>query len=178
MDEHDGNDAGLAHAPCRQPQHFSAAGLHGKIVERANVRAGADAQRPAEYALDLALQHGRLDHVLAPLPEARVLPAVPLDDAAGDQWMTVEAARERRHAHPVIDPELQRLHPVAHFRALFLPAHRVRVVGETAQPCERVIDVPCDKRPSARRHRRRQRQYRLPVCANRDRLRSCRARTT
>ena len=37
--------------------------------------------------------------------------------------------------------ELQRLHPVAHVRVLLLPAHRVRVVGEAAQPGERVIDV-------------------------------------
>ena len=123
MDEHDGNNTGLAHAPCRQPQHFGAAGLHWKIVECANVRTGTDAQRPSEYALDLALQHGRLDHVLAPLPETRILPAVPLDDAAGDQRVAIEPTRERRHAHPVIDPKLQRLHPVAHFRMLLLPAY-------------------------------------------------------
>src|SRR5262245_49120679 len=134
VDEHDGNNTDLAHAPRRQPQHFSAAGLHGEIVERADVRAGADTQRPAEYAFDLALQHGRLDHVLTPSPERRIFVAMSLDDGAGDQRVAVKPTCERGHAHSVIDRELQPLHPVTDFRVLLLPAYWVRVVGETAQP--------------------------------------------
>ena len=66
---------------------------------------------------------------------------MPLNDGAGDQRVTVESTCEREHAHSVIDRELQRLHPVAHFRMLLLPAYWVWVVGETTQPGERMIDV-------------------------------------
>ena len=48
--------------------------------------------RPAKYAFDLALQHGRLDHVLAPPPVIRVFMAMQLNNGAGDQWVTVEPA--------------------------------------------------------------------------------------
>jgi hypothetical protein len=67
--------------------------------------------------------------------------AMPLDDGAGDQRVPVESARERRHAHAVIDGELQRLHSITHVRVLLLPAHRVRVVGEATKPRERVINI-------------------------------------
>ena len=49
--------------------------------------------------------------------------------------------RQARHAHAVIDPELQRLHALAHFGIVTLPMLGVGVVGLTAHPRERVIDV-------------------------------------
>ena len=70
----------------------------------------------------------------APLPEAWIGPLVALDDLAGDQRMTIEAARQRRHAHAVIDAELQRLHAVAHGRVRSSSnSIRIRIVGEAAQ---------------------------------------------
>ena len=83
------NDAGLAQAPCRQPQHFGAAALHRKIVECSLVRAGADAQRPAKHALDLALQHRRLDLFSRHCQNRGYVALVALDDGAGDERVAV-----------------------------------------------------------------------------------------
>src|SRR5262249_47432536 len=66
---------------------------------------------------------------------------VPFDEVAGDDGVAVEAAREGRDAHPVIDPELQRLHALPNVRVFPLPALRVGVAGEATNASERVVDV-------------------------------------
>ena len=66
---------------------------------------------------------------------------VALDDVAGNQRMAIEPPRKLRHAHAVIDGELQRLHALADIRVLVLPTHGIGVVGEAAQARECVIDV-------------------------------------
>ena len=67
---------------------------------------------------------------------------MPLDDLAGDQRVAVEPARQRRHAHAVVDAELQRLHALPQRRgSASFPVHRIGVVGQAAHARERVIDV-------------------------------------
>ena len=65
-----------------------------------------------------------------------------LNDPAGDQWVSVEPARQRWHAHAVIDPQLERLHALPHIVIMLLPVRWIRVLREAAHQCERVIDVP------------------------------------
>ena len=66
---------------------------------------------------------------------------MPDDHLAADHRVPVEAARQRAHAHAVIDAELQRLHALALCRCSCLPALDVGVVGQAADLCQRVIDV-------------------------------------
>src|SRR6516165_9000938 len=63
------------------------------------------------------------------------------DEVACDDRMPVEAARQGRDAHPIIDPELQRLHALPNVRALPFPTLHVCVVSEAANQSERVVDV-------------------------------------
>ena len=138
------------------------------------IRAGADAQRPTKYALDATVQHGRLHHVCTPFPEAWVIPPMSLDDVARDQRMPVEPARQRRHAHAVIDARAADPSCAgALLDRCLLPTLRVGVVREAAHERERVIDVAAAHRqPSARRRRTERPQCRPLACANRDRPRS------
>src|SRR5262249_4755389 len=55
VDQHDRHNAGFAQTNSGQPQHFSAAGLHGEIVERALIGTMRDVQRPAKYTLQPAI---------------------------------------------------------------------------------------------------------------------------
>ena len=84
----------------------------------------------------------RSHHLGAPRPECRVALLMPDNDLAADHRMPAEPARQRHHAHAVIDTELQRLHPLA-LRLAFrrrLPAFGV-LIGEAAHHRQRVIDV-------------------------------------
>ena len=67
--------------------------------------------------------------------------AVVLDQGAGDQRMTIQTLRQRRHAHAVVDAELQRLHALPHVLVVVLPMFGVGVGRETAAAGERVVDV-------------------------------------
>jgi hypothetical protein len=98
-------------------------------------------ERPSEYSLDSALQHRHLHFVVTPLPESRIPSPMSFDEVACDDRMPVEAARQGRDTHPIIDPELQRLHALPNVRALPFPALHVCVVSEAANQSERVVDV-------------------------------------
>ena len=90
-----------------------------------------------------SLQHRALRLLGAPCPERRVALLMPDDHFTGDHRMPTEPARQRRHAHAVIDAELQRLHPWPlqfTFRRVF-PAFDVGLTGQAAESGERVVDV-------------------------------------
>jgi hypothetical protein len=55
--------------------------------------------------------------------------------------VAVEPPRQRRDAHPVVDAQLDRLHPVAHRPIVRFPSNGVRVIGQAAQEGKGVIDV-------------------------------------
>ena len=66
---------------------------------------------------------------------------MPDDYLAANQRVPVEAPGQRANAHAVVDAELQRLHLLALTGVFALPAFDVGIVGQTAEHCERVIDV-------------------------------------
>jgi hypothetical protein len=71
----------------------------------------------------------------------RIAALVALDEVAGDDRMAVQACRQRRHTHAVVEAELQRLHALPHVGVFVLPARAVGVVGEGTEVCECVVDI-------------------------------------
>jgi len=65
-----------------------------------------------------------------------------LNDAAGNERVPVKPARKTGNTHPVIDPQLQRLHALTLVRVMLLPVCRVRVGRQAADARQCVINVP------------------------------------